>query len=428
MDLPKKIWGLWCDFKNKKDGDVNKEYIDFFINRIKSLHDNTWEVTIITEWSKLLDITKEDTMLTQLIYNEYVEAAHKSDAIRYYILKKFGGFWIDVSTFLVQSLDYLHQKFTNDKITFSCYYIPMQDTATLLFKPTSELYDVLPYSKLEKVRMEQYLKLNDSYSKFNFITENYFIAATPNHPIIINTYNILMKFWQDSLPTITKENLCYTLNKYMNSLVKTIFDTKLINMALINLFENNNTSSNNIESKLLENTWNCSYLFNYLQLYIAMCSYINESKNYQIIKSQETTQMKALPYYQDLCDTDKCSDIYIKMNQGSIYLFSGIYVRVAKWANTSEERTTWKNTFILDQLQQITDDASAKRFLENCKNVGIYQIKFSSWSRKNNLGLELLRKWFGSNIKTQVAGHLDYKKKYYKFKTKFTAVLNKLKN
>ncbi len=90
MSIPKKIWALWCNFKEKKDGQMN-EQLTFFKDRIIKQHPE-WEVNIIVSWDVLINYINKSEFLMKLIENEFVSAAHKSDAIRFFFFKDTAGF------------------------------------------------------------------------------------------------------------------------------------------------------------------------------------------------------------------------------------------------------------------------------------------------------------------------------------------------
>ena len=84
--------------------------MSYLATRITQLHPE-WKVNIITQWSDLqrfLDKSgggEDAAEVRALLENEHVGAAHKSDFIRFYLLKEYGGFWLDISTFLLCPLD-----------------------------------------------------------------------------------------------------------------------------------------------------------------------------------------------------------------------------------------------------------------------------------------------------------------------------------
>ena len=120
MTIPKIIWAIWCNFDNKTDGILN-ERLTYFKDRIIQQHPG-WTVNIITKWNELLDYIKEDEHLMKIFNNSFISAQHKSDAIRFFLLQKYGGFWIDISTFLLTPLDIYYEKQPN--ATFITYYTP----------------------------------------------------------------------------------------------------------------------------------------------------------------------------------------------------------------------------------------------------------------------------------------------------------------
>ena len=137
---------LWLNFNDKKDG-VLDSTLKFFKDRIEELHkkDDGWTINFISKWDECLKSIENAQWLRDLLDNEYVGAAHKSDALRYYYLNKMGGVWVDISTFLVSPLDKLVEQ---NKNGFTCYYMPSDVCASWLIKLSSDIF--------EEITMKQY--------------------------------------------------------------------------------------------------------------------------------------------------------------------------------------------------------------------------------------------------------------------------------
>ena len=145
-NIPKRIWALWLDFKNKQSG--NTENIQLYIDRIRQLHQG-YEINIITEWDILYShFNTEDkdkkNLINSVLDNINIDAAHKSDFLRFYLLNKYGGFWVDISTFLVSSLD----KYI--KYDFVCFIAPEYEVGQWIIEPLRSLYRIGNYEEVVK--------------------------------------------------------------------------------------------------------------------------------------------------------------------------------------------------------------------------------------------------------------------------------------
>ena len=86
--------------------------------------------------------------LLTILDNKNIAGAHKSDYIRYLLLYFFGGCWLDVSTFLIVSLDDLYQ-YNND---FICYYASVEFITSWHIKYLSDLYEKTPIEEQKTLK------------------------------------------------------------------------------------------------------------------------------------------------------------------------------------------------------------------------------------------------------------------------------------
>jgi len=396
MSIPKIIWAVWCDFNKKSDG-VLTDDLTYFKERIIQQHPK-WKVNIITSYSVLTEYIKENNILLQIIDNNYIFAAHKSDAIRFFLLNKFGGFWLDLSTFLFVSLDIYYIK--QPSATFIGCYTPPFIIEEFMFGSLNEMYDSVKYNKvLQKFVpfQEKFIKLNDEYKKFPFIPENFFIASVPGHPITNNVLTQLLSFWESALPNIVSdETRCYEVNKLMNNLAGKIFIINDLNYSLSTTFSDDDYSIKKFKENVINNIWHCGYVFNYLQMYIAMVNYIK--MNHCEITQEENTNKIETIYNQELCtdnqNTNTCNNLVIKNPDGStIYLFSLTYNRIIKWSNSVDERISFDNTYITNLIKRTDPNNFKQQITREIINKGIYQIKFGSWTRDSKI-INLLKQKF----------------------------------
>lgn len=389
MSIPKIIWALWCNFDKKTDGVLN-ERLTYFKNRIISQHPG-WQVNIITSWANLMDYIRENQLLTELVNNQFIGGAHKSDSIRFFLLNKFGGFWLDISTFLFTPLDIYY--YTQPKATFIGYYTPPFMVEEIIFNSLGDMFDSVKYSSVVnkfKNKQIEFIKLNQQYKDYPFIPENFFIASIPNHPIISDIFQQLMDFWGSAIPNISSnETLCYEINKLMNKLGSEIFDINNTDYTLANTFNADEITDPEFSMKILNNVWHCGYVFNYLQMYKAIVNYIKN--NNATITQENNPHEFSSEYNQDLCSIDgainSCKNIIATTSDENVlYLVSLSYNRLIKWANTMNERVTFDNTYIRKIIDEVgTNNLTKEELIQNIIDMGIYQIKFSSWTRGSNI-------------------------------------------
>ena len=384
------IWCLWCDFKNKK-GCPMSDQLKYFKNRIIFQHPS-WNVNIITEWSVLMELIQDDNVLVRLLDNDIIGPQHKSDAIRFFLLNKFGGFWIDLSTFLLAPLDiYLD---THPNSTFITYYTPPFMVEEILFSSLNPMFDNVNFDEIvRKIKPIQgkYIKLNDEYKNYPFIPENFFIACVPGHPIILGIYNQVIDFWSYSIPRITDPStLCFELNKLMNSLASEVFDINDLNYELIQLFDKDTTADKKFLMFLLDKAWNCGYIFNYLQMYISIVDYI---KSNNLLITQEPSTNSLEKHRENLCtqeneNINSCQNI-VCINENTteeIYLLSLSNNRLIKWADTMSSRVSLDDSYLKEGLEMIENGSlEPEMLIQDILSMGIYQIKFSSWTRDSTI-------------------------------------------
>jgi len=137
-EVPKKIHALWLNFKNKSDG-ILPNNLQVFIDRIYSLYPS-WDIKIWKSWSEIETElnTEKNSFMLKYIQNPFCNPANKSDCLRFHILNKYGGVWVDLSTYFVKSLDEMYEKY---KTAFTTIYMPPYDLFMWAIKPFSEDYE-----------------------------------------------------------------------------------------------------------------------------------------------------------------------------------------------------------------------------------------------------------------------------------------------
>jgi hypothetical protein len=425
MSIPKIIWALWCNFNNKSDGVLSDDLI-FFSNRIRTLHSD-WDIRIITRWDELIDYIRDDELLTKVVNNNHIGGAHKSDMIRFFLLRNYGGCWIDLSTFLVSPLEHLIEQNTD----FICYYANTNDSIDWILKTNSDIYEHFTYRErmnvLNKIKGD-FVSLKPDNVEFNFIPENYFICATSNHPIIINVYEQLTAFWGGCIDIIHNSNdLCFYQNLNVYQSFSSIFDNNIFDLVLFkNMYEPKlkefldylHTDKKLISPKdsiyqLMKNTFDCGYLFNYLHMYLGIVGYCKQNAHFNVeITNRNDDNIAAInethgngKFFNILCNDrlKPCNDLVIHMDgKPSIILLSATYNRAAKWSDLIDERISWNKTFLGEMISNIETPEQATEVLHILSQLGLTQFKFGSWTRDSPV-IKKLKKWY-SPTNESVAG------------------------
>lgn len=397
---------LWLDFKNKKDGILNESSnirLNFFKDRIIALHP-TWEINYVNNYQKCyddIDSDSDNSWLKDLLNNDYVSPAHKSDALRYYYLYTKGGVWIDISTFLLEPLDKLVE---NNKKGFTCYYMPSDTFSSWITKLSSDIFENVSVKEynIELIPLQHKLtKIKNA--KFDFISENYFIISKKGNEVCKNVFDQLKNFWTNALTYINnEEDCCYQLDKLMYTLITDVYNINLDNFPFLHLinYENINIL---VKKKILKEYFNCSYFFNYLQLYKAIRDVsiknggtlnvkdINDFRN-NTIKNERLINSSTY-----ICNPNNCNDKVITFvdNDFNINLLSASFNRLTKYSDNREERISWENTIAGNILSEVT---TAEEALEQFNNIDITQLKYSSYTRDKSNSVSLLMKLFKKNI------------------------------
>jgi hypothetical protein len=385
--IPNILWAIWLDFKNCSDGSLENNNILFFINNINRIHSTNWEVNIITSWDVLLNKINNNIDITQVLNNEYISPAHKSDLLRYYLLKIYGGFWIDITTYCLTSIDNmisLINKNNKNNISFLCYYTLIDDVTDWIFKSTAPLYEYTDYNdRIIKwaPNKKKFISLKKT-QKLYIMPENYFIGAIKDHSIINTIYDNLIFFWKSNISNITNSlMLCNIQSNYIYNLINTIFNIQIdkffsdVDKEIIK-YENIDKINYFITKEISD----CGYLFNYLQMYIVINNYITNSN--QSNNTNDNTLKVSL--YNSLCIKTNCDDIFYNINNDNnehILLISATYNRLYKWSNNRDNRISWDDTFLGNYITDIISNNNYSSPFASLINNGIYLFKFASITR-----------------------------------------------
>lgn len=104
------IWSYW-------NGNIIPIDIQNFFNHNKSINPNYNYIVV-----------NDDTLNKYLInfpnHINFPSIQHKADLIRLMLLDEHGGIWIDISTILTESLDWVNKKLTENKAEYLGFYNP----------------------------------------------------------------------------------------------------------------------------------------------------------------------------------------------------------------------------------------------------------------------------------------------------------------
>lgn len=310
-----------------------------------------------------------------------------------------GGVWVDLSTFLVTSFDNLVEQ---NKEGFTCYYMPSNVCASWLIKLSSDIF--------ENITMKTYITnivpiqsnlINIRDPDFNFITENYFMIFSKNHEICNDVLNQLKFFWNDALPRIKSEkDYCNELNMLMYYLFEDAYDITISNFPYLGLLNGN--IKNSVKNRILKEYFDCSYFFNYLQLYLAVRNF--STKNGGILnnilnseKKNSTINSSVLSSFsKELCESGSCNNKVITFTDTNknINLLSASYNRLSKWSDDRLKRISWESTLAGDILM----GRDPNKVLKMLQDIEIYQLKYSSYTRGKSESINSLKRLFKSNI------------------------------
>ena len=369
LKTPKKIHVLWLNFKENKDG-VIPDNLHVFIDRMKHLH-QTWDIKIWTSWEEIeLELVTRPYML-KYIQNPYCNAANKSDCLRFHILEKYGGVWVDLSTYFIKSLDDLYDKYNT---AFTTIYMPSYDALMWAIKPFSDQYERI--SVKEKVN-NIYPNLYKIVTKSNdFVCESYFIMSPPHHPIVIDVLKQMEKTW--SLDKVKKiidtETHCSYLNLVMNNLISKVYNINNEVLELLNY---------NID------IYDCGYLWIYFMMTIAVTNFIKKNKLTKYTNELTPKQKIVLNTIPSeistyTCNESTCKDIIWldDLQTPIIHLISSTWARLVKWSDNRDNRLNWETTFLGNLINEShKNNISSKNFRKKLEEHNITQIKTGAYTR-----------------------------------------------
>lgn len=405
MKIPKIIWVLWIDFRNDDDRDLDSLDISIqqYITNIRTTQSSFTINHILSKVALETYIDKTDKKMWAIINDPIIGAAHKSDVIRYYLLNKYGGIWIDTTTILFYDLT----DFIGD-FELILPYMSINKAIELFFDVYDPpvIYDVSQQPKPVNVDITTTMAINYTCK---YVPENYFIASIPSHNIVRNILESLLTFW-DTKPTNSDE----LKQKLVDEMFKLVYGED--NLFTDSTYDYTKSSSNFI------NIWDkASYLFNYAQLYKQLCecsvSHDYLTKQYDF---KTTPQGKKDAYILKVCKDDNYSNNFcydILCDNNKIKLFSAAYLRLFRWTIPELNTDPVINSF-LDTYQKKED------FINKMKSNNIVFIKMSSYTRNS----PIVAKIFERITQTTGGKYKSYKYNKKNNSSKYKKISRKFKN
>ena len=369
LKIPKTIHALWLDFNNASDG-VIPPHLHVYINRLKNVHQN-WNIKIWTNWQEIeSDLVNRPYMLNY-IRNPFCNGANKSDCLRFHILEKYGGIWVDLSTYFIKPLDDLYNKYNS---AFTTIYMPPYDMFMWNIKPLGQQYEAITVK--EKIK-DVYPSLHNIIkNSSDFICESYFIMSPAHHPILINILEQMENIWtiEKVDQIVNKDTHCSYVNLIMNDLTQKIYNIDPEVLKLLNY---------NIS------IYDCGYLWIYFVITIAVNNFIN---NNNLIKYENRLTQKQKNVMNKIssdistymCTESTCKDITWKDDLGipNVHFISASWARLVKWSDTRENRLNWETTFLGNLINEsYTNYISSTDFLQKLEEYNISQIKTGAYTR-----------------------------------------------
>lgn len=147
-NIPKKIWTFWND-------DIVPTFISNCINTWQKCCDD-YEIVILTP-ARLPSVI-QNICLTSLPFADTPKRL--SDFVRLHVLFEYGGFWVDASTIMLDSLDYFRDKQIANKVELVGYYI--ESFTTLPNYPVIEnwFFGCVPHSVFVGLWRDTFMKIN----------------------------------------------------------------------------------------------------------------------------------------------------------------------------------------------------------------------------------------------------------------------------
>lgn len=418
------IWVLWLNFKDltveKFNNTIIQDYEelntsdDIFLKQMIRMKTEEQKIFYINKFEYLIQIQNDISnsvdkqRFKDILTNPNIGAAHKSDYIRFYLLYLYGGIWIDASTFIIQSL-----AFCND-FDFVVPYVTYGPFFQFLLRPGADAYDDLSTSdNIEWVKMFYKSTFNvKKVSDYPYVPENWFICANKEHDIIRDVIKNLNMVWDAFLTK--KGSIGSIIRKDIRDNLKTIdIDINLKHLE------------DDMYSKMYLGD---GYLFNYLQLHVALSNYLEKNKQnvktlmdpFEIVNSNQidlkvngksSNMIIDKDHIEYLCktslidDMNMCTDVIITTeNNHKILLFSANIHRLFKWSNLMVDRINGDNTLISKMLTNAKVNESNINDIFKKYNQRV--VKFGSWTRDSNLVNTLYKAYEvsggGNNIKLRV--------------------------
>lgn len=370
MATPRIIHCVWLDFDSNSDG--NLDPVKVFLIRVRKLHPR-YSLRVFSKWDECIN-SIDQPWIREIVENKNIGAAHRSDVLRFYLLYKHGGVWMDISTFFVVSVDELVQK---NGSGFTCFYVPCELGQSWMVKPVSALYDLVSLEQFNAVVSQLSSGMSAMYAHFPYVPENYFLVSAPKHPIVLTVLRMFRRFYEtadlSSKDKVRTANCRYTFEMFI-----TVFSTDSGIAQRVAGMMNGRPYTDETDA-LLSGIFDGGYLFNYLMLLISIADHTRHTHTVLVpSKTREAVVKETGGMGTSMCRGNACYDLEIR--GAGVMLLSASYNRLGKWSDNLDQRVSWEGTvagriiFGARTLREACDRLSA---------IGIHQLKFGSWTRKS---------------------------------------------
>jgi hypothetical protein len=209
-DLPKIVWSYW-------DSDTLPEQIQLIYENNKKKLDG-WDYKLVNNSNKKEFIGDDhDNISTKKLSPE-----HYADWLRLYLLKKYGGVWMDISIILNENFDKLYNKSIELKPELTGFDSPIHTDSTIDLPVVENSFIMAPKnSSIISLWYEEYMKaINNGFLEYkmeqiqNGVNYQNIFGKTNDGEVYLTQHGCLQVVFQKRLTSLPKMHLEKT-NKSM---------------------------------------------------------------------------------------------------------------------------------------------------------------------------------------------------------------------
>jgi hypothetical protein len=204
-DLPKIVWSYW-------DSDTLPEQINLiYQNNKKKLDGWGWDYKLVNNSNKKEFIGNDDDDIS----TKKLSPQHYADWLRLYLLKKYGGVWMDISIILNENLDRLHNKSIKLNSELTGFDSPIYTDNTIDL-PIIENYFIMAPKNSNTILLwyEEYIKaIKKGFKKYkmeqiwNGVNYQNIFGKTNDGEVYLTQHGCLQVVFQKRLTSLPKMHL-----------------------------------------------------------------------------------------------------------------------------------------------------------------------------------------------------------------------------